>query len=114
MFGLPRLFRSSENWFVAVLISLVAVWRPSFERLPPLSDSPAVLTESDHVVIAEHRPCAQSSGVDDELLEDEPPPPQPATSTTASARGASASFTLATLLSFRPAIHHPLWTNSQA
>src|SRR6185503_17450287 len=96
--GLPRLFNSSANWLVADLISLVVFLRSPFERLPLLSDSPAVLTEFDQVVIAEQRPSAQSFGDGSELLEDEPPP-QPATSTTASASGASASFMRTTLLS---------------
>src|SRR6185503_13570278 len=89
VFGLPRLFRSSANVLVADLISLVVFFRSPFVRLPLLSDSPAVLTEFDQVVIEEQRLSAQSCGDGEELLEE---PPQPATSRAASAMGTSASF----------------------
>jgi len=62
VFGLPRLFRSLAKVLVASLISVVVVFRSPFERLPFLSDSPAVLTEVDQVVIAEQRLLAQSFG----------------------------------------------------
>ena len=75
---------------MADLISLVVFFRSPSERLLLLSDSPAVLTDSDQVVIEVQRLFAQSSGEGEELLLEEPP--QPATSTAASATGISASF----------------------
>jgi hypothetical protein len=74
---------------VALLISLVALLRLFSERLPPLSDSPADLTDPDQVVIDEQRLFAQSAA-EDEL----PDPPQPETRATATAKGMSVSRTV--------------------
>src|SRR3954465_11584417 len=65
--GFPRPFRSLASLSVALLISLVALLRLFSERLPPLSDSPADLTDPDQVVIEVQRLFAQSAAEDESL-----------------------------------------------
>ncbi len=80
--GLPRSFKSDSSVSVADFASSAALCNESFERLPPLSESPADVIELFQVEMAEQTPFAQSAvEVDWELLLE----PQPA------ARSAKAS-----------------------
>src|SRR5215475_12266780 len=79
--GLPRLPRSSFSCAVESWRSEAAPVSAFSERFPPVSDWPADLSESVHVLIAEHTPSAQSCALS-VLLLPPPPPPHPAASTT--------------------------------